>query len=240
MQKLRILFQDEHLVIVDKPAGMLVHPPEDSSLHRFTANQATVLKLLKAQIGKWIYPVHRLDAATSGVLVLALTSEMAGRLQKIFQTQEVKKTYLALVRGYTEISGEINSALSADDEGVTLQEALTVYETLFQFELPIAQGNHQTARFSLVGVNPKTGRYHQIRRHFKRISHPLIGDTVHGDGKQNRIWRELTGDILLYLKAYSIEFFHPVTSERIKVNSRWSGSWQKVFDRAGICPNEID
>ena len=228
------------MVAVEKPAGVMVHPPEDKSLHRFMAGQPTVIRLLREQLGTYVYPVHRLDSATSGVLILALQSPIAGKLQASFQAGEVQKTYFALVRGYTEDSGVIDSALSIDDLGETEQDALTHYETYFRFELPIPIGIHPTSRFSLVKVDPKTGRYHQIRRHFKRISHPLIGDTIHGDGRQNRIWRELTGDSMLYLKAYSLALPHPVSREPIQFISRWNHRWLKVFDQAGFCPALYD
>jgi len=236
MQKLRILYQDDYLVAVDKPAGIMVHPPEDPALHRFMGRQPTVLRLLRDQLGKYVYPVHRLDSATSGVLVMALESGIAAKLQATFKNNDLQKTYCAMVRGYTDEFGIIDSPLSIDDEGETLQEAKTHYETLFRFELPIANGVHASSRFSMVKVEPVTGRYHQIRRHFKRISHPLIGDTIHGDGKQNRIWRELTHDSVLYLKAYSLSFPHPISGEKIQFHSRWNGQWQKVFDQAGACP----
>ena len=236
LQKLRILFQDPFLVAVDKPAGLLVHPPEDPTLHRFTKNQPTVLKLLSEQLGQYVYPVHRLDRATSGVLIMALEKTTAARLQESFQMGEVNKKYIALVRGYTDESGEVNSPLSRDDEGEILQSAQTFYETLHKFEVPVPNGPHASARFSLIDVTLKTGRYHQIRRHLKRISHPLIGDTLHGDGKQNKIWRELTEDSLLYLKAYSLRLNHPVSQAPLSFTSRWTGSWQKVFDHAGMCP----
>jgi tRNA pseudouridine65 synthase len=236
MQKLRILFQDDHFVVVDKPAGIMVHPPEDPSLRKYSANQPTVIRMLREQLGKYVYPVHRLDSATSGVLVLALESSVAAKLQTLFQVKEIQKTYFALVRGYADDSGVIDSPLTIDDEGGPVQDAITHYETYFRFELPIVSGPHATSRFSLVKVRPQTGRYHQIRRHFKRISHPLIGDTIHGDGKQNRIWREQTEDSLLYLKAYSLSFVHPVTGISMSFHSRWSHAWQKIFDRAGFCP----
>jgi len=238
LQSLRILFKDDFLVLVDKPAGLVVHPPEDGRLRRFTSLRPTLIHVLSRQLKQNVYPVHRLDSATSGVLALALNSESARKLQASLQRSSTQKNYVALVRGFTDESGEITTPLSIDDQGEVMQEAHTDYESIFRFELPIPQGKHESARFSLVRVSLKTGRYHQIRRHFKRISHPLIGDTVHGDGRQNRIWRELTGDSLLYLKAYSLKFVHPFTHETLRVHSRWSGSWQKIFDRAGGCPFE--
>ena len=236
VQKLRILYQDSDLVVVDKPAGVMIHPPEDPALHRFVGRQPTVIRMLREQLQQYVYPVHRLDSATSGVLVMALKSEIAGKLQASFQARQVQKSYGALVRGFTNDSGIIDSPLSIDDEGGEEQEAITHYETLFRFELPIPSGPHPTSRFSFVRVQPQTGRYHQIRRHFKRISHPLIGDATHGDGKQNRVWREMTEDTLLYLKAYSLSFPHPIGGEKIEFHSRWGGAWQRVFDRSGMCP----
>jgi tRNA pseudouridine65 synthase len=237
VQKLRILYQDDAIVVIDKPAGVMIHPPEDPALHRFVGRQPTVIRMLREQLGKYVYPVHRLDSATSGVLVMALQSETAGKLQASFQAKEIKKTYGAIVRGFTEEKAVIDSPLSIDDEGGEVQMAITHYETLFRFEIPIASGPHPTSRFSFVRVHPETGRYHQIRRHFKRIAHPLIGDATHGDGKQNRLWRELTHDSLLYLKAYSLGFPHPITKEWMEFHSRWGGAWQRVFDHAQACPN---
>ena len=228
----RVLFQDNDLVLIDKPAGVSVHPPLDRP------NQADrcVVKNLRDQLGKWVYPVHRLDRATSGVLVMALKSEVAAKFQEKFQKNEIEKTYLALVRGWTEVSGKIDSPLSKELGDENLVNAITHFERMHAFELPHSLGLHATVRYSLLKIKTETGRLHQIRRHLKRISHPIVGDTVHGDGKHNQLFRQITDDKLLYLKAYSLKFCHPFTQENIYVHSRWNAQWHKVFDLAGFCP----
>jgi len=239
MQQLRILYQDDHLIAVDKPSGLQVHPPERRVLGEFGKTAGphfTALSLLKKQSGKWIYPVHRLDRATSGVLLFALTSEAASKIQKQFQRREIKKTYIAVVRGWTNDHGQIDSPLKNAIDTLAPLEAVTEYETLYKFELPFSTPQHPTSRYSIVKAMPLTGRYHQIRRHFKHLSHPLIGDTVYGDGKHNRIFRELTGSTGLYLKAYSLEFLHPYTQEKITLKSKWGHFWHRLFELANLCP----
>ncbi len=212
-----------------------MHPPEDPR-YRSAGRQVDVIRMLRSQLGQLVYPVHRLDSATSGVLLMSLNSETAGFLQAQFKSGEIEKTYIALVRGWTPSEGVIDSPLTSGlDEGPE-QVAETHFETLFKIELPIASSKHLSSRFSLVRIWPKTGRYHQIRRHFSRISHPLIGDTVHGDGRQNRIWREITGESMLYLKAYRLKLKDPETHLPLQVQSRWGASWHRVFDCAGFCP----
>ena len=235
LQKFRILHQAATWIAIEKPAGVRVHPPEDPRF-RSQGQQVDVIRILRQQLGQRVYPVHRLDSATSGVLLMALDGETAGAIQEQFKSGGIEKTYVALVRGWTEDTNEICSPLTSGLNDGPEQEAQTVYETLFRFEIPVPSSKHSTSRFSLVQVSPVTGRYHQIRRHFSRISHPLIGDTVHGDGRQNRIWRELTGNSMLYLKAYRLSFADPQTHTALKLQSRWNGSWQRVFDRAGVCP----
>lgn len=235
---LRILYQDEHLVAVDKPAGFHVHPPEDETL-RISPNFNS-LHLLKKQLGKYLYPVHRLDRATSGVLIFALQSETARLIAKLFQNRQIKKTYYCVVRGWTSAeSGTIDRPLAQKKGGEVSSPkvpALTNYTRVAHVELPIAVGRYSTARYSLVRVEPVTGRMHQIRRHFASISHPLIGDTVYGVGEHNRVFRQNLGISGLLLKAYSLELQHPVTGEMLQVTARWNGIWHKVFDLFGQCP----
>ena len=237
MQKIRILYQDDEIVVVDKPAGYQVHTPEAMSRAGKSLVRNNVMKMVRDQIGKIVFPVHRLDRATSGVLIFALSSDSARVIQEQFKKQEVKKTYIALVRGWTDGEAVLDLPLTKRLDGGTCVEAITHYTTLFHFELPVqTQEGHLTSRYSLVRVDPKTGRLHQIRRHFRKIAHPLIGDTVHGDGKQNRVWRELITGSGLFLKAYAIEMNHPITGKRMRFFSRWGRAWHAVFDQCGFCP----
>jgi tRNA pseudouridine65 synthase len=231
MQRLRIIYQDEDLVVIDKPAGFHVHAPED---HPNASN--VVLQILRNQIGKYLYPVHRLDRATTGVLVFALNSESAAAIQTQFRDKTAEKSYFALVRGWTEKSGIIDSPLTRRLDGGAEVDAKTDYETLFCFERNETVGKFTSARYSFIEVKLHTGRLHQIRRHLKRISHPLVGDTVHGDGKHNQLWRTLAPGSTLYLKAYRLQIRHPRSGEALVFHSKWNHSWHQLFDLAGFCP----
>jgi tRNA pseudouridine65 synthase len=234
--KLRILYQDEHLVVVDKPAGFQVHTPEHLAREGKVLARNNVMLILRDQLGKWIFPVHRLDRATSGVLLFAFSSEVASALQQKFKNREIQKRYFALVRGWTNAEQIIDSPLTTRLDGGAEVEARTEFKKLAQFELLQAIGPYPTARYSLLAISLPTGRLHQIRRHLKLIFHPVVGDTVHGDGKHNQWWRAQAKQKFLYLKAYSLKFNHPVTGEKIYVHSRWNRPWQEVFDLAQFCP----
>ena len=231
----RVLYQDDHLIAIDKPAGFYVHPPEDGA-HRISRN-TNCLFLLRKQIEKYLYPVHRLDRATSGVLLFALTPEAAGHLSGQFRNRQVQKCYYAVVRGWTDSAGKITSELK-EDELDEAKRATTLYSSVAQIELPNPIGRYTTARYSLMKVEPLTGKTHQIRKHFSGIAHPLLGDTTYGDGKHNRFFRELFGKSTLYLKAYSLNFIHPATGEPLRIQARWTTAWHQIFDRFGICPYE--
>jgi len=231
MKQLRILHQDEDIVVVDKPAGFQVHVSEDHP-------RAThvVMKTLRNQLGKWVYPVHRLDRATSGVLVLALNVESARELHRQFQSREVGKTYLAWVRGWTDDEGVVESRLTKRLDGGPELEAKTEYRTLFRYERAHALGRYASVRYSLVEITPTTGRLHQIRRHLRRENHPIVGDTVHGDGPHNRLWREWCPGSGLFLKAYQLRFRHPTTHQWMMFQSKWNRQWHQLFDVCGFCP----
>jgi tRNA pseudouridine65 synthase len=187
---LEILHRDEHLVAVNKPSGMIVH--------RGAANDEVVaMKVVRDMLGQWVYPVHRLDRGTSGVLVLALSSVVAGLANRLFEAREVDKRYLALVRGIPPEIGVIDHPIPNKEDGPRV-EARTDYRVLGAFE-----------RFALVEARPWTGRMHQIRRHFKHISHPLVGDVRYGKGDINRDFRARFGLHRLALHAASLRMAHP-------------------------------
>ncbi len=228
----RVLYQDKDLIAIDKPEGYQVHPPENK-LHRI-AHQASCLHRLRDQLGQWVYPIHRLDSATSGVLLFALTPEAASEWGTRFRTRTVKKTYFAVVRGWVDDSKIINHSLKNLESG-ELQEAITRFECLRRIEMPQALGRYDTARFSLVEVEPETGRQHQIRRHFAHLRHPLIGDTRYGDGLQNRFFREHFQMRSLLLRAMRVEFVN-VSGETQRINAGFKKPWHQVFDLMGVCP----
>jgi len=231
---LEILFQDESLVAINKPSGLLVHrSPIDQYETRFA------LQMTRDQIGQHVFPVHRLDKPTSGVLLFALSSEVANLLTKQFTATTMQKTYWAVVRGYTCDSGVVDSDLQEEWDKMTdnlvdrdkpAQSAITHYERLATSELPYPVGRYETARYSLVSLHPKTGRKHQLRRHMKRIFHPIVGDTTHGDGKQNAFLREQFGLGRLMLHAKSLGFVHPVSGEKLLLEAGVQGDFSSVLE----------
>ncbi len=220
---LNVLYQDQHFLAINKPSGLLVHKTD---LAAGTSENA--MELLRDQLGQWVYPVHRLDRPTSGVLLFALSEESAKAIQPAFTEHAIQKHYLALVRGFTEQQGVIDHALAPlwdkktdflSQQNKPAQTAITHYETGEHFELPIRVGKHSSSRYSLVKAAPQTGRSRQIRRHFKHIFHPIIGDTAHGDGKHNALFREKFGCHRLLLHAASLAFVHPFSQQPILIEA---------------------
>lgn len=191
-----ILYQDEYLIAIDKPPGILVHKTE------LSMDRVYVLQELRNQIQQHLYPVHRLDRPTSGVLIFALSSEVAAWLSQQFRNHQVDKQYLALVRGWILEDTLIQKPL----EG---KEASTLIQALHNIELPIPQRSFESSRFSLIQAMPQTGRFHQIRLHLRHLRHPIIGDTTHGDGLQNQIFREHLGIHRLLLHCSQMQIQHP-------------------------------
>ena len=219
---LTILYQDAHYVAIDKPPGLLVHR---SPISR---DRVLALQTLRDQLGRRVYPVHRLDRATSGVLLFGLSAEAARHLVTEFERQAVGKEYLAVARGWVDAQGLIDHPL-ADDEGNGIaQPARTRYRRLARVELPFAVDRYPTSRYSLVSVSPETGRRQQIRKHFKHISHHLIGDTTHGNGRHNRFFREHIGIRRLLLMAYRLTFRQPFSGEQVTVNAAIDSDWSEI------------
>jgi tRNA pseudouridine65 synthase len=223
---LDILYLDDYLAIVNKPAGWLVHrTPLDKGETRF------VLQTLRDQIGQHVWPVHRLDKGTSGLLVFALSAEVARTLGQAFETGEgLHKTYRAIVRGWPLPEGLIDHALKRmpDDmrsEREEVQTAQTRYATLRRGELSIAQGDFATLRWAEVQLQPLTGRRHQLRRHMKHIAHPIVGDATHGKGPLNRAVAEHLGLQRLWLHAQSLVFNHPVSGQGLQLASPLPCEW---------------
>jgi tRNA pseudouridine65 synthase len=202
---LPLLYSDADLVAIAKPAGLLVHP---SGLDAH--EQRTALKLLRDQLGERLWPLHRLDKGTSGVLLFARHAAAAREWGLAFEQGRVAKRYLALVRGWPEEAGEIDHPLARDPElpsqGQPQLEAVTRYRRLGAFEWPFSvDARHPTSRYALMEVEPLSGRRHQIRRHFKHIAHPLVGDATHGKGAHNRAVAAFLGVQRLWLHAQSVE-----------------------------------
>lgn len=184
----KILFKSEEFVVINKPSGFHVHAPETNP--EKVPVSKIILQQLRNQLGQSLYPIHRLDVPTSGVLIFALSAADASELNVAFNSAATKKKYWAIVRGYTPESGIIEIDLKSDSSGEFVK-AKTKYKLLYQIEIPKQVGlKHSTSRYSWLEIELETGRFHQIRRHMNRISHPVIGDSDHGDSRHNRFFRE--------------------------------------------------
>ena len=231
---LPILYRDDWIVVIDKPAGLLVHrSPVDARERRFAVQQ------LRDQLGRHVYPVHRLDKGTSGALAFALDPASARSLAEAFAGGAVSKNYLALVRGWPDISGEIAHALRPVEDDVLpsagreAQAACTSYERLAGFELPHRVDRYPTSRYALLRLRPHTGRRHQLRRHLAHISHPIVGDSTYGKGAHNRLFERLFGSRRLMLACIALEFPHPVTRRPLRVEAPLSGDFAAVLRALG-------
>lgn len=234
---LEILYRDEHLVAINKPSGLLVHR---SMIDRHETQFA--IQMLRDQIGQYVYPLHRLDKPTSGVLLFALSPGMAKTMGEHIASRETKKTYLAVVRGFTDEQGCIDYPLKEQFDKMTdkkarqdkeAQEAVTAYRRLATAELPYPVSRYPVARYSLIQAAPQTGRKHQIRRHMKHIMHPIVGDTKHGRGEHNKLFREKFDCHRLLLHAYTMTFTHPVSGEEIRLSAGLDETFQSVMIALG-------
>jgi len=224
VNSLSILYRDDWLVAVNKPAGLLVHRTAFADAEEFALQRARSL------VGRRVYSIHRLDRPTSGLLLFGLTTEAAAAVSREFEARRVEKRYLALVRGWPEAHGVIDYPL-ADASGRPARPATTRFRVLARLELPVAVGRYPTSRYALMDVAPLTGRYHQIRRHFHHISHPIVGDTTHGEGRHNRFFRERLGVRRLLLHAASLTFTHPGTGERLELRAPLDVQWIHLLTR---------
>ncbi len=217
MPPLHILWRDEHIVALYKPAGWLVHRTGlDAGETRF------VMQTLRDQLGQHVFPVHRLDKGTCGVLVMALHAPAARALSQAFEQHCLHKRYLAMVRGWAPESIAVDHALRPDDAppDAAVQQAFTGFRRLAQLTLHEASdAQFASTRASLVEATPTTGRRHQIRRHLKHLAHPIIGDATHGKGPLNRWWAARLGQQRLWLHAWQLQLAHPITGEWLVLDS---------------------
>jgi tRNA pseudouridine65 synthase len=220
---INILYQDDFLVAINKPHGLLVHrTPIAKDATRFA------LQEVRNMVGKNVYPIHRLDRKTSGILLFALSEQVHKEMQAEFAARKVDKIYWAIVRGYTDDSGTIDYPLC--NESGKSQEAVTHYQTLDKAELPVPHGKHATSRYSLVEIKPITGRTHQIRKHFAHIFHPIIADRTHGCNKQNRFFTHQWNMNTMLLHARKIHFEHPVTKKTVSLTAEVQSEFQRMMD----------
>lgn len=238
MPELEILYEDEWLIAVNKPAGLLVHPSWISA-----PDEPTLMGLLKEYTGAAkMHTIHRLDRATSGVILAGKTLKETQEVQAQFLQRSINKTYLATVRGWTDDSEVIDYPLVPKrdkyaeplaQENPEPKEAVSSYRTLGRVELDIAVGRYPQARYSLVEVKPQTGRKHQIRRHMKHILHPIVGDTKYGEGRHNRLFREHFDSHRLLLMATQLELTHPATGQPLIISAGVDTGVDQLFRRFG-------
>lgn len=230
---LRLVHDDRWLVAVDKPAGLLVHRTALDAQAR-----TDLVTQLQAQLAAPLWPVHRLDKGTSGVLLLARDVDTARALGALFAAGAAEgqaarllhKQYLALVRGWPAAAGTIDAPLARDPElpstGQPLLSAATRWQVRQRLRLPVpTHPPHADTRLALVEVQPLTGRRHQIRRHFKALAHPLVGDATHGKGPLNRAIAAHLGLARLWLHAQALQLDHPVTGAPLRLRAEPGPEW---------------
>ncbi|NMP16395.1 tRNA pseudouridine(65) synthase TruC [Thalassotalea sp. Y01] len=231
--KLDILYQDEHLVAVNKPSGLFVHRSYLDRDQKYFA-----LQLVRDLVGQYVYPLHRLDRPTSGVLLFALDQQTARLMGQAFMDKKMDKQYLAVSRGHAPQRGHIDYPLKekldkigdkyANAEAAEKQ-AQTDYRRLATATLDIAVGKYPSVRYSLLELSPHTGRRHQIRRHLAHLRHPIIGDINYGDNKQNPFFREHFAINRLMLHAKVLSFEHPYSKQLVTIEAPLDEQWRKLF-----------
>lgn len=220
---LEIIFQDVDLVVINKPHGLLVH---QSPIARDAEEFA--LQMLRDQIGQNVWPAHRLDRKTGGLLLFSLNKETNVLAQQLFRENLIQKKYLAIVRGHTLDELEIDYPLKK--ENGTIQEAFTYFKTLQKAEIEVAFGKHPTSRYSLVEAEPQTGRMHQLRKHFAHIHHPIIGDRPHGCNKQNKLFKDTWGMDTMLLHASELQFIHPISKEKLYLKAPLHSEFKRMME----------
>jgi len=229
-----IIYQDDYLVAIHKPAGLLVHrSPIDKHETQFA------VQITRDAVGQKVFPIHRLDKPTSGLLLFALDSQTARKIGEQFMSHTIQKTYLAICRGWTESTGSIDHALKYQKDKIAdklrkdsdiPQEAFTDYRTLATTTVNHKIGRYEQQRYSLIELSPRTGRKHQLRRHLNHIHHPIIGDVKYGDRHHNHFFNDWLEQHRLYLAATSLSFEHPVSKQVIHINAPLEPSFQKALD----------
>jgi tRNA pseudouridine65 synthase len=220
--ELEILYRDELIVAVNKPSGWDVHRNE------FNRHRPIVLQSLRNQINKEVHPVHRLDGGTSGVLLFATEKEVLRFLNDQFQSRETTKVYHCISRGFAK---DINcqEPLRVHENVV---DAETDFKCLAQIVLPWPNEKFPQSRYSFLEARPKTGRFHQIRRHLRYLGWPIAGDTKHGDGTHNQLWRDQMKIERLLLHASSLTILHP-NNEKLTITAPLPSEFDQALGLQG-------
>jgi tRNA pseudouridine65 synthase len=224
-----ILYQDDALIAVNKPAGLAVHRS------KMVGNaEEFLIDLLREQVGGITYLAHRLDRATSGVLLIARSSEIAAALGEQFMGRDVHKQYLAVVRGWPEPEEAlIDYPLPGSRETGPRRDSRTRYQRLATVEVPIALGRYPQQRYAMVLAEPETGRFRQIRKHMAHVHHPIIGDCQHGRGDHNRLYKQYFSCHRMLLHAWRLSFNHPVSGAPMRIEAPLDSAYQALLERFG-------
>ena len=220
LMKIEIIFEDDHIIIINKPNNLLIH----NSYYARNIKGETLLDILLKQIGIKMHPIHRLDRKTSGVLVLAKRKEEVSIFQELFNTNNITKTYLGVVRGFAPNKLIIDSPVKNPDTQV-YKDAETLCELISTIQTEIPVHPYDSSRYSLIKLTPQTGRMHQLRIHMNKISHPIVGDYKYGDRFHNRMFENEFNCHKLFLHAYSIKFKHPLTNKSIQLTAELPKDW---------------
>jgi tRNA pseudouridine65 synthase len=236
IHEIEIIYQDDQFLAVNKPAGLLVHK---TNIDKYETRY--LLQQLRDQVGKYLYPVHRLDKPTSGLILFALNPETAAFLQKQIEDNIAKKDYLLICRGFCPEKGIIEHPLKPIDEFKSKRKdpkkqkpaksAKTTFIRLNTIELPVFIDKYPSSRYSFVKTRILTGRKHQIRRHFKHISHPIIGCPKYGKSIHNKYFSEQLDTSRLLLHSYQITLKKPHTLEEIRLTAPVTGSFKKILKK---------
>lgn len=224
-----IIYEDEFIVIVNKPSGLLVH-------HSFYARNVqgeSLVEILRKQIDISLAPVHRLDKGTSGIVIFSKSSEVTKSIQTQINNRLASKTYIALVRGFTEEEGRVDSPIREPDSNL-YKDACTVFRKIAQIELAISVEPFSTSRYSLIELHPVTGRMHQLRKHMNKIAHPIIGDKKYGNRHHNNMFINNLYLGGMFLHAYQMEFTHPIEKKQMLIKAEFPARWKDMAEKTGL------
>ena len=233
LENFKIIYQDDYLVAIHKPAGLLVHP---SPIDKHETQFAT--QILEALLNMPVFPIHRLDKATSGILLFALDSKTANQVSQQMQNQLIQKRYVSIVRGWIAEIGETHLPLKQHFDKMVKQSqtdkpdqsASTYWKRLDTSTLEIPLNKFSSQRYSLIELSPTTGRKHQLRRHLNALSYPIIGDVSHGDRNHNHLFNEQLGQHRLYLAATELHLTHPFTNKPLSITAPLESSFVKACE----------
>lgn len=225
-----ICYHDDYLIAIRKPHGLLVHRTAIAA-----DEQVFALQLVRDLVGRTVYPVHRIDRKTYGVLLFTFAPEIVRELKLAWEAQKVYKHYRAYVRGW--IAGSDTVTHTIKNHNGTRQAAISTYTAINNYEIDLPAGGHPTSRYSLVHLSPITGKTHQLRQLMNHLRHPIIGDRPHGCNKQNRLWLQHYALKTMMLWAESLRFKHPVIKEDITISCGPSPDWQRVTNILGPAIN---